>query len=1404
MVCSELLEIRKRKQYAEIDNRITDALLEQWALGDGDGNTLNFVQQKLDRRSLVSGNEVAPSPLKPTTGSSSFSSANSAELKKYKEQLRERDDTILELKRKANDADFEVKRLTELLKYARQQTSEMSDQLILTKSEADYYRLKWAEAAPQEAQHFDDHDPTLQHNKEDGSLTADHAELSPALQEKAQFISVVSKLKREIEELKRELVVEKAQSLKNEGLNDADGLPLDTDSDFTSTIASLIAQTRSHLQEESRKLQQSGPSSAEASKTNSSGTAGSTTDEAQNAEAANNADQQQQEQLQQEEERQKEELELEREFAKRQRMLNSEVQELGQSILLKEQLLAQLVKSQEQYARMKTFYETRLQQLSTEMQEKQEEREKLLHELQEIAEKNSETEVLKVRESKLREELRNKDEELKVMKKKQQELRSLAQAQSQYSAQLTKLESDIVSMKKQRVDLTKQLQLEKKNHLAALTEKAREIDRLKRELAKASAEVKRLGKVSETAEQKMKDALREGAMLKKKATDIARLQEVASATNTRLALKAISMATSKQRSAFYNPATNTRKSLSEDEIRIRRWLQQRVSEISTKDAAVENLKQQYEQQLELLQRLEELECERNDSGGNGLNSSGGSGSASKAGANRSSMMAALASRSKDEEEKMMEILDDRVSALNGQLNAKAQKIGDLRQQITQLGEVPSTERVVDTLRKQLQSLPAAHEMVRTLFDMLIASQKALRLSKERSEEFAEKEMTYQQKIDEMHKQVASEKRAYDMELTALTKEYEEKYQHLFQHLSVVGDSYHHLVTNGTGDTNNIHGGSPSHAHSHHLMRRESSFDPMQMQLAISAEETKFLRQQLDREALKYSQLQAKFSELEKIKTGLIRDIAEKNNTIRFLEEERSLFKAMAEEMKSALHSLGKDGKLMVQSIKGKAPRASRTNGLFNEYLNSDSDDGDGRGLTLSGDDADDSQSVLGEFDSLVEEINRTGNVSDPIFGGYSASHVSSGGNNTPAVSYGGSGGGGANGNKSESIVERLTNPSNFTGSIKTVFKEDLASKRMKTQQIRNQEKQGAHNSKREGYMGPTSTVLTSGTANATSLPTNASMIGAVVNGGGNSSTNSVGSGSGSNNAGGLGYMAATISSSNNTNAGAATNSGNGTVSGGPNGLGGSATDRNPPSTPQSTLARETTRRFFADAVIASSSTSSSSSSAVVMPSTPSAASYSNVAASNPPTTPGPEEIRRSLRMTRGNSMHTPGNNRLASSIGSNGNDDTEGASGGNSSSNEDAPVVAPPSSASKGSNVFARLASQHIASSYTRHVLARAASVSAGNGSGVDEVRTMSPSNVRALPAAPSSTSATSSMAPPPPPSAPTVGTIVVNGKVMPVLSASTSSSKPSSATSPVNASSAVSGGKLLLKTSSRDANDMR
>ncbi len=81
-------------------------------------------------------------------------------------------------------------------------------------------------------------------------------------------------------------------------------------------------------------------------------------------------------------------------------------------------------------------------------------------------EKNEALVQKEARERGLREELKRKDEELRSLKKKQDELNRLSQMQNRYSSQLTKLETDITSMKKQRVDLTKTLNSEKKNHLS--------------------------------------------------------------------------------------------------------------------------------------------------------------------------------------------------------------------------------------------------------------------------------------------------------------------------------------------------------------------------------------------------------------------------------------------------------------------------------------------------------------------------------------------------------------------------------------------------------------------------------------------------------------------------------------------------------------------------------------------------------------------------------------------------------------------------------------------------------------------------------------------------------------------------------------------------------------------------
>ena len=56
-----------------------------------------------------------------------------------------------------------------------------------------------------------------------------------------------------------------------------------------------------------------------------------------------------------------------------------------------------------------------------------------------------------------------------ALKRRQNELNNLSQVQTRSIKQLAKLEEDISAMKKQRVDLTKTLQIEKKRHFTGIT-----------------------------------------------------------------------------------------------------------------------------------------------------------------------------------------------------------------------------------------------------------------------------------------------------------------------------------------------------------------------------------------------------------------------------------------------------------------------------------------------------------------------------------------------------------------------------------------------------------------------------------------------------------------------------------------------------------------------------------------------------------------------------------------------------------------------------------------------------------------------------------------------------------------------------------------------------------------------
>ena len=59
---------------------------------------------------------------------------------------------VAALARRGDEAEFEVRRLTEQLKLARAHATELSERIILVQSERDYYAHKWADACPDEAQ----------------------------------------------------------------------------------------------------------------------------------------------------------------------------------------------------------------------------------------------------------------------------------------------------------------------------------------------------------------------------------------------------------------------------------------------------------------------------------------------------------------------------------------------------------------------------------------------------------------------------------------------------------------------------------------------------------------------------------------------------------------------------------------------------------------------------------------------------------------------------------------------------------------------------------------------------------------------------------------------------------------------------------------------------------------------------------------------------------------------------------------------------------------------------------------------------------------------------------------------------------------------------------------------------
>jgi len=174
---------------------------------------------------------------------------------------------------------------------------------------------------------------------------------------------------------------------------------------------------------------------------------------------------------------------------------------------------------------------------------------------------------------------------------------------------------------------------------------------------------------------------------------------------------------------------------------------------------------------------------------------------------------------------------------------------------------------------------------------------------------------------------------------------------------------------------------------------------------------------------------------------LTRELEEMAIHVRFLEDERQLFKDMADDLRASASATAagyvapaaKPGQKVGAAGPGPGRRPLRLEDLRGTASSA------AAGAAGEDDDEDEeTDSVLGAFDTLGDVIRQTGSVPGaPPFDGRDKSPPRPGG--APGVA----GAALPPGVYPSTIYDRLTNPSNFTGAMKNVFKQDLAQKRHK-------------------------------------------------------------------------------------------------------------------------------------------------------------------------------------------------------------------------------------------------------------------------------------------------------------------------------------------------------------------------
>ena len=443
---------------------------------------------------------------------------------------------------------------------------------------------------------------------------------------------------------------------------------------------------------------------------------------------------------------------------------------------------------------------------------------------------------------------------------------------------------------------------------------------------------------------------------------------------------------------------------------------------------------------------------------------------------------AVLERDPEQQQQQQPYLDadvaEKIQQLDSRIEDIEKQIKDVGQKIQNNGEARAVfyEKTLDVLLHSALSnthgaqTPRQQDLVRLLFDMLVSSYKRLQVSAIEELDADAREKLLKQRIEEMHTTHSSTRRMYEINLTKLATDYEQKLEGIFKNINdstismlrsddpqrASPPSTPSDVSPSDSERDTV---TASNASTHH---NSMSTGVESVQLSLVVEECHLLRSQLARSALNSDELASRCSELEFANHRLCREQEERDFQIKFLEEDRSLFKDMVDDLKASLMAMGKEGKNIIDTVKDRASQ-KRKMSMKSKEANTDQansspysinykslieDAEDGEDEEDSGWDPESTTIILDEFNLISDEI-RYGEwpqVSPNNRGPPPAISVSSPKMHTlTQVSV--------PSHVNVPVYDRLANPSYYTGHMRNVFDDkNIEQKRKKVQKIKSQER----------------------------------------------------------------------------------------------------------------------------------------------------------------------------------------------------------------------------------------------------------------------------------------------------------------------------------------------------------------